>query len=242
MLIQPLTLSSPIRFGLTRTDAILLGVVVVAHTLLILWLARHPQRRPVPKPAVVMQVAWITPSAAPTYPALPARPRTLPLNPRRNTPARTIRPHPTQPILSSPQGDPATPTPLIDDPKTHSEPPTHAAEAATTAHSESTDHAPSERTADDGPHFRPDYLRNPSPEYPRLSRDLNEQGRVMLRVFVTPDGHPADVLLHQTSHFARLDASAISAVRNWRFIPARQGVAPVASWVIIPIDFSLRNG
>jgi protein TonB len=38
-----------------------------------------------------------------------------------------------------------------------------------------------------------------------------------------------------------LDRAAIEAVRQWRFEPARTGTEPVASWVILPIEFHLTR-
>jgi protein TonB len=40
------------------------------------------------------------------------------------------------------------------------------------------------------PRFDAAYLNNPKPSYPPLARRLGEEGRVTLRVHVTPDGLP----------------------------------------------------
>jgi periplasmic protein TonB len=89
------------------------------------------------------------------------------------------------------------------------------------------------------PRFDADYLNNPVPRYPPLSRRLREEGVVMLRVYVLPSGLPDAVELKRSSGSARLDESALSAVRQWRFIPARSGDVAVAAWVVVPIAFSL---
>lgn len=91
------------------------------------------------------------------------------------------------------------------------------------------------------PRFDADYLQNPAPVYPALSRRVGEQGRVLLRVVVGPDGTPQSVELRQSSGSHRLDEAALEAVRRWRFIPARQGNTPVAAAVIVPIVFSLES-
>jgi len=85
------------------------------------------------------------------------------------------------------------------------------------------------------------YLRNPKPSYPNLSRRLSEQGTVLLRVFVTMTGDATRIELKESSGFQRLDKSALDAVQNWKFVPAKRGEQPVAAWVIVPIKFSLKG-
>jgi protein TonB len=91
------------------------------------------------------------------------------------------------------------------------------------------------------PRFDADYLNNPKPHYPPLSKRLREEGVVMLRVYVLPSGLPDTVELKRSSGSARLDDVALSTVRQWRFIPARSGDVAVAAWVLVPIAFSLAT-
>lgn len=91
------------------------------------------------------------------------------------------------------------------------------------------------------PQFNADYLNNPAPQYPALSRRLGEEGRVMLRVFVDDRGLPARVEIRTSSGHDRLDHSALEAVKQWKFIPARRGDQAVSGWVVVPISFSLRS-
>lgn len=91
------------------------------------------------------------------------------------------------------------------------------------------------------PSFDADYLDNPAPAYPGLSRRLGEQGRVLLRVFVNPDGTAAQVEIRESSGYERLDRAARDTVLRWRFVPARQGERGVAAWVLVPITFSIRS-
>ncbi|MBA4175195.1 MAG: energy transducer TonB [Leptothrix sp. (in: Bacteria)] len=87
-----------------------------------------------------------------------------------------------------------------------------------------------------------DYLNNPRPPYPPLSRRLAEQGTVRLSILVNPDGSVARLELLKSSGHPRLDQSAIETVQSsWKFEPARQGGNPVAAWVIVPIQFTLRS-
>jgi periplasmic protein TonB len=91
------------------------------------------------------------------------------------------------------------------------------------------------------PRFEADYLSNPAPVYPRKSRYLGEEGRVLLKVRVSESGDAKEVSLHRSSGFKRLDRAALDAVRQWKFIPARQGRKPVMAWVVVPLEFSLRR-
>jgi protein TonB len=91
------------------------------------------------------------------------------------------------------------------------------------------------------PRFDADYLNNPAPEYPRASRSLSEEGRVLLRVQVGEDGRALQVLLDTSSGFARLDRAAREAVARWRFVPARQGQQAVTGWVKVPVVFELNR-
>lgn len=91
------------------------------------------------------------------------------------------------------------------------------------------------------PRFGVTYLRNPSPEYPPLSRRLKEQGKVMLRVMVTASGEPASIELDKSSGFERLDQAAMEAVKQWRFVPAKRGEQAVSAWVVVPLSFSVKG-
>ena len=88
--------------------------------------------------------------------------------------------------------------------------------------------------------FDADYLHNPKPVYPVLSRRNGEEGRVVLRVRVAPDGSALEALVGKSSGFLRLDALARETVSRWRFVPARRGDEAVESWVSVPITFSLE--
>lgn len=101
--------------------------------------------------------------------------------------------------------------------------------------------APTPVVAPTQPRFDADYLDNPKPVYPAISRRLSEQGRVTLRVHVAADGSAAEVTLQASSGSPRLDQSALDTVRRWKFIPAKLGKEPVAAWVLVPIAFSLKD-
>jgi protein TonB len=89
--------------------------------------------------------------------------------------------------------------------------------------------------------FNANYLHNPLPEYPAFAKRQRWQGKVMLKVHVMPTGLPAEVELHGSSGHDILDESALETVRRWRFVPATKGGKAVASWVVVPLEFSLSH-
>lgn len=89
--------------------------------------------------------------------------------------------------------------------------------------------------------FTADYLKNPHPPYPSISRRLGEEGKVLLKVQVLSDGTAGAVTVQKGSGFERLDESAINSVKNWRFVPAKKGSQSISSWVVVPIVFSLSR-
>ena len=85
--------------------------------------------------------------------------------------------------------------------------------------------------------FDADYLHNPKPAYPAISRRRGEEGVVQLKVRISAQGDALNVTLAKSSGYNSLDAAAIEAVTHWRFVPARRGDEAVESSVIVPITF-----
>ena len=78
---------------------------------------------------------------------------------------------------------------------------------------------------------------NPVPKYPVVALRRNEGGTVLLRVNVGSDGTPTDIDVAQRSGSRDLDRAAISAVSKWQFRPATRNGRPVASTVVVPVEF-----
>jgi protein TonB len=85
-----------------------------------------------------------------------------------------------------------------------------------------------------------DYRTNPSPQYPEESREEGEEGTVVLRVHVDPEGKPTEVTVHESSGHDRLDRRARSTVSRWRFTPAEHADVTIRSTVLVPIRFRLN--
>lgn len=86
-----------------------------------------------------------------------------------------------------------------------------------------------------------DYLKNPAPAYPPISRRTGENGIVILRVSVTQQGTADSVAVKTSSGSQNLDEAAQKAVRRWKFIPAKRGDSAIQSWVLVPIIFKLEH-
>ncbi len=87
---------------------------------------------------------------------------------------------------------------------------------------------------------QPKYDENPKPLYPQEARNKGLEGEVILRVEVLPNGRVGQIDLKQSSGYQLLDRSALTAVRGWRFIPAKKGEKAIPLWVNIPIKFQLQ--
>ena len=86
----------------------------------------------------------------------------------------------------------------------------------------------------------PRYAENPKPPYPQEARERGHQGEVLLRVEVLSNGRVGQIEINRSSGHDALDRSALSTVKQWKFIPGKRGEDPVSSWVIIPIKFQLQ--
>jgi len=81
-----------------------------------------------------------------------------------------------------------------------------------------------------------------TPPYPPIARRLGEQGKVVLRLTISPQGAVVSADVVQSSGFADLDQSAVSWVlAHWRYKPAIRNGSPVQSQTDAAVVFNLRN-
>ena len=246
----------------------LFGIVAGAHLLLLamLTLARvevpSPEARTIAVellpmagggPAAQAQPKAVLPAAAPPAPKpLPQRPRPV-LKPVAKAPAVKV------PVAKTPEPPPELTSSTVPSesaialPSPSPSPNVAAAVSAPTAAGGSPASAGASSgggpfTASSGSgdgtslaRFDADYLRNPAPPYPAISKRMREEGKVILRVSVTPAGTAESVEIKSSSGSARLDESALRTVRQWKFIPARRGDTAVQSWVLVPVIFKLEQ-
>ncbi len=198
-----------------------MAITVAVHAAAIAALLSHaPVREQLLEPGPVM--VSLLPQQEPEKPQQLPKPRPVAKPTSRPIPAKP------QPALAIAESAPAAETAVTPPPP--AEP-----------HQPNTPAAAPEPAPVMPPRFNADYLNNPAPPYPSLSRRLHEEGRVMLRVLVDVRGLPERIELRNSSGHERLDKVALETVRHWKFAPARRGEEAVSAWVIVPISFSLRS-
>jgi len=85
------------------------------------------------------------------------------------------------------------------------------------------------------------YADNPPPQYPDHERRAGHEGVVVLAVSIDSLGTVTGIELRTPAPFPGLNREALRAVRAWRFVPARQNGAPVASTTEVVVEFRLRD-
>lgn len=220
-----------------RQRAAATGLVLGLHLAVIAGFIVAGLRSPPVPPEPILQVSLISdavtaaaqPSAVQSAEPTPAPPSPTPPQPtvlstRAQTPSPMSAPPVEQRVADLAPAAPA-PTPS----------PAPAAAASSGAPAS----APGAMTP---PNFRAAYLNNPGPAYPAASRRKREEGVVRLRVQVSAEGAPSQVLLDRSSGFPELDGAALDIVKKrWRFVPAQQGGQPVSAWVLVPLEFSIKR-
>ena len=71
--------------------------------------------------------------------------------------------------------------------------------------------------------------------YPELARQAGVEGTVVVQALVGTDGRVRETRVVKS--IPMLNGAAQEAVRQWRFRPAAEAGAPVATWVSIPMAF-----
>ena len=185
----------------------------------------------------VMAISQAEPPPPPPKPPEPVKPPEPPkLTPPPKTPQPVLTPPPTPqppaPATPEPPAVLAAPTasvtaPVVPAAAPAPPPPAPPPPAAAPAKVEL-------------PSSKADYLHNPPPDYPRMSKRLGEQGKVVLKVLIGTDGAPQKVELVTSSGFERLDKSALDAAMRWRYVPGKRGGVAEAMWYQVPIQFTLE--
>ena len=88
---------------------------------------------------------------------------------------------------------------------------------------------------------KPVVIQNTPPSYPEIARRNGWEGRVLVRVEVSPEGRPISTAIAKSSGYGVLDQSALRAVKSWRFQPRTIGGIASAGSVEVPVNFSLNR-
>jgi len=220
---------------------------IIALGLHLAWFGLMPnseKQEPVSPPQAIM-VEWIGDAKTQQVQAKPFVQPAKPLPEKAVSKPKTPPKPAKQPnLLSSASRAPAAitaPEPTPEPPRTEPTPTAAAAPSAPTPAPNSTNNSDAASAPITLPKLNADYLNNPAPAYPSVSRHLGEQGKVLLRVLVNSDGRVEQVMLRKSSGYDHLDQAAQETVQKWRFVPARRGEQVVSAWVVVPVSFSLEG-
>jgi protein TonB len=172
-----------------------------------------PPPPPPPRPAPEPPKARVAPAPRPQPPA--PQPVAIPdPTPAPNAPTGVLAPQPPPPPIAAPVAPAPAPVPA---------PPAPPAPARVEL-----------------PSSDADYLQNPKPAYPPVSKRLGEQGKVVVRVLIGADGTAQRAEIAESSGFDRLDQAALNTVQRWRYVPGKRNGVPEAMWFRVPINFVLE--
>lgn len=176
--------------------------------------APHPLKPPKPPEQVAQPIVKTkTPSAPPPQLMAIADP-----TPSDNAPVGIFTPQPPAPPIMAI---------VANTPELARAPATHAA-------------APPAPPRVELPSTDADYLQNPRPVYPAMSKRRGEQGQVIHSVLIGIDGMPISARMVKSSGFERLDAAAYAAVMSWHYVAGqRNGVVAQMSYNA-PINWVLE--
>lgn len=92
-----------------------------------------------------------------------------------------------------------------------------------------------------GARVHPRYAGALQPPYPPGKQRLGEEGVVVVRVLIGPDGRVKQIERVEAADDAFYKATAEQALKKWRFMPATRDGAPVESWRTMTVRFRLEG-
>ena len=237
------TLPSDLSPGQRRA----LAVLVVAVHVALGWAWWHAKADAVNiGSAEIIEVSLVTDAQSRTHEATqesqpepvrePLQPRPVERAQPRLAPTPVAQPSPTPPVLSSQSGaeSVAATAPAVTPAATPVA--TQAAAAVASPAPPPPPPAPREFQAS-----AVSYLVPPVLTYPRISRELGEQGSAILRVLVDEKGRPTEIQVVKSSGYPRLDQQAVQAMRAARFRPHVEDGVARPMWVRTPQTFILED-
>lgn len=246
--------------GLKNREITIFSLLVLALHVLAIYPLLHRQHEPLiqvaqPSPssmAVELTREPVPPAETPVAeaPATPPQTDEFANKPRPETPLPKAAPQasssppahkpvvkkveklPTHPVQKTAQKK--TEKPVMKTVTTTSE--IQTARTSTSGHSSTAKTAPASFSAATAAGYR----SNPAPEYPSLALRRHWEGTVVLRVRVLTSGQPGEIQIQASSGKSVLDQSALAAVRQWQFEPAKRGGIAEEGWVSVPLNFKLQ--
>ncbi|MDB5996038.1 MAG: TonB-dependent rane protein [Pseudomonas sp.] len=223
---------------LSRRETILLGVLaLLVHGAVIYWVNQQPTKAlpivPPEIPPMTIEFSRPAPPVVETPPPPPPQPVVEPPPPVEDELA--AKPPPPKPIPKPKPVVKPVPKPVQKVAPQPPAPPQPAAPVAAPAPPAPPAPAPVTPASANAA-----YLKNPAPEYPSQAVRRGWEGTVLLRVHVLANGKPGEIQIQKTSGRDSLDEAAVTAVKRWSFVPAKQGEVAQDGWVSVPIDFKLH--
>ncbi len=199
-----------------------------------------------PSPSKPVALLWVAPAsvagettagATPIAPSSPPTPTRPVRRPRRSDPVSRARPAPApaEPVPARPNETGAgisEPVPLR-----AGDSPGAAVGGAVAVAGPSAAAPVSSQTA--VRRVRGGYQQRPT--YPARALRLGLEGTTLLRVRVSAEGRVREAVVERSAGEEEFDRSASEAVRRWRFEAAREGDPPDDVWVLVPIQFEIRE-
>ncbi|MEM9081912.1 MAG: energy transducer TonB, partial [Verrucomicrobiota bacterium] len=89
---------------------------------------------------------------------------------------------------------------------------------------------------------KPVVTRKTQPHYPSSARRAGHQGTTRVTFTVTSSGKVTSARIVASSGHRSLDSAALSAVKKWRFSPAKNGLGQAVSYTISnhPVRFQIQ--
>jgi protein TonB len=223
------------------------GAVLLAHVALFWAMGQGwlEQASPIEEAQVIMASVMVE-SPTPPAPQPKPQPQTKSVSPAVPQPLPTPVPTPLPTVSKQAEASPNTPVmaPVMTPVMT----PVVAPVVATANSAPATPSAPAAASSASKPatpslvlpSTDADYLNNPPPAYPRLSKRMGEQGTVIVRVFIGLQGTAEQAEIRTSSGYDRLDKAALETVQRWRYVPGKRHGNPEAMWFTVPVRFVLE--
>lgn len=77
--------------------------------------------------------------------------------------------------------------------------------------------------------------------YPASSKRAEEEGSVVVSVYVKGDGRIQEVKVDTSSGFPALDEGAVKYAKTWRLLPGTKNGIPQAMWYKVKVTFQLKK-
>lgn len=217
---------------LVSRNAVLAVSVVVFHVVGLWALQSGLLRRAV---EVIVPVAMLSEFIEPPAPkVVPPPPAPVPVKPQPVVQKPQPAPPPPLAAIADPTPAPTAPTGVIDPPPA---PPIFVPVAPVAVAAPAAPPAPPKVEL---PSSDADYLQNPKPPYPPISKRLGEQGKVVVRVLINTQGTAEKGEIKRSSGFDRLDQTALNTVLRWRYVPGKRAGVAETMWFDVPINFVLE--